>query len=299
MLLHTFFGMSDPVQVEVLSNVIHITPMFVTSLEQRPILRSFVSDNYANIKSLAEKDSSHTTLLGIDHDHNEVEDVHLLTFRFDTCDAHGLNMINHAAFEACQFIAKTLDLEFYHRSHFSGVKHHCPRNKTYGYGRRVKASVVIPGRALKFLRVTPLQLKAFNDRCIRCAKAAGTQNVNVHASNGIAAIFLACGQDMADLSSCHVCNTNSEVVNGGKDLYWEIVLPNLLVGTVGGGTVLGTQSECLSIMGCQGAGNSDKFAELVAAAALAGEFPTAAAVVNKSYVEVHNAHGRNREPKPC
>ncbi len=215
-------NMSGPVKVEILSKVIHITPMFVTTAEQRESLRAFVQANHVAVKSIAEKDSSHTTLLSIEH--HDVEDVHLLQLRFDTWDAHGLNMINHATFQACQFIAGALNLEFYHRSHFSGVKHHCPRNEIHGYGRRVKASTVVSGRALKLLRVTAQQLKSFNDRCIRCAKAAGIQNVNVHAANGIAAIFIACGQDVADLSSCHVCDSNSEVVNGGEDLYWEITL---------------------------------------------------------------------------
>jgi hydroxymethylglutaryl-CoA reductase (NADPH) len=113
--------------------------------------------------------------------------------------------------------------------------------------------------------------------------------------NALAAIFIACGQDLADLSSCHVCWSNSEII--GEELYWEINLPNLLVGTVGGGTVLATQSECLSIMGCLGSGCADKFAELIAATVLAGEFPTAAAVVNKSYIDVHENYGRNKTLK--
>jgi len=74
---------------------------------------------------------------------------------------------------------------------------------------------------------------------------------------------------------------------------WTIEIPNLLVDTIGGGTGLGSQKECLTIMECYGKGKSQKFAEIIAATILVGELPTTAAVVNRSYVEVHNRYGRN------
>ena len=136
-------------------------------------------------------------------------------------------------------------------------------------------------------------LEDFFGRCIQCGQAAKINSVNVHAANGIAAIFLACGQDAADLSSAHVCSTSVELVNG-EDLMIKVELMNLLVGTVGGGTGLGTQRECLKMMDCFGSGKSDKFSEIVTATVLAGEFPTAAAVINRTYVDTHNKYGRNK-----
>lgn len=288
-------AMSEPIQVAVVSNVIHITPIFLPRFDQREHLHKFIEENYLSIKRVAEDGSSHTTLLGIEH--HIVDDCYLLKFKYDTEDAHGLNMINNATFNACQYISQSVGIEFYHRSHFSGVKHHSLLNETEGYGRNVKAGVTISKKALNMLRVTSSQIKDFFDRCIKCGTAARISNVNVHAANGIAAIFLACGQDMADLSSSHVCKSSTEIVNDGNDLYVEVILPNLLIGTVGGGTSLGTQRECLSIMGCYGAGNANKFAELIAATVLAGEITTASAVVNKSYVNVHNRFGRNKIEK--
>lgn len=110
--------------------------------------------------------------------------------------------------------------------------------------------------------------------------------------NGLAAIFLACGQDIADISMCHVCKDSCSINDDGS-LHWAIEIPNLLVGTIGGGTGLGSQKECLTIMECYGEGKSQKFAEIIAATILVGELPTTAAVVNRSYVEVHNRYGRN------
>lgn len=284
-------NMSGGVKVEVLSKVVHISPMFPVTEDEDVRVKKFVDQNYEKIKQVAEGCSRHTTLLGIEQ--HRIKNNYVLKFKYDTADAQGLNMINQATFNACQFIESQTQCFFYLRSHFSGVKHFSTTNFEQGYGRVVKASGVICAKALELLHVTARQMKDFNDRCIECGTASGIRAVNVHASNGIAAIFLACGQDAADLSSAHTCTGSSEVVNEGKDLYWDCTLHNLLIGTVGGGTHLGTQRECLKLMDCLGTDKSDKFAEIIAATVLAGEFPTGAAVVNRTYVDTHNKYGRN------
>ncbi len=287
--------MTGGITAEVISKVVHITPMFPIKTNEDVVVAAFVNGNYENIKKVAEGDSRHTKLLGIEQ--KKVGGNFLLKFKYDTGDAQGLNMINHASFHACKYIESQTNAKFYHRSHYSGVKHYSPTNEREGYGRVVKASAVVSEKALGFLRVAAADMKDFFDRCRECGQGAGIRSVNVHAANAIAAIFLACGQDAADLSSAHVCDTSVELKNGDKDLQIEVVLRNLLIATVGGGTVLGTQKECLSIMDCVGSGKSDKFTEIIAATVLAGEFPTAAAVINRTYVDIHNKYGRNRTAK--
>lgn len=287
--------MTGGVKVEVVSKVVHITPMFPIQTNEDQIISTFVNENYENIKKVAEGDSRHTKLLGIEQ--KKAGRNFLLKFKYDTGDAQGLNMINHASFHACKYIEAKTGAKFYHRSHYSGVKHYSPTNEREGYGRVLKATATISEKALGFLRVTAGDMKDFFDRCRECGQTAGIRSVNVHAANAIAAIYLACGQDSADLSSAHVCDTSVELLNGGKDLGIEVILRNLLVATVGGGTVLATQKECLSILDCVGSGKSDKFAEIIAATVLAGEFPTAAAVINRTYVDIHNKYGRNRTSK--
>jgi len=286
------FRMAGPIEVQVLSKVVHITPMFPFEKGEDEIVSAFVNAHYNEIKRETEKDSTHTHLLRIEP--KKVGSNLLLKFLYDTEDAHGLNMINQATFNACKYIENGTGAFFYLRSHYSGVKHHSLVNEAEGYGRVVKASATVCSSALEFMGITAKQMKDFCDRCIECGHAAGISSVNVHAANGIAAIFLACGQDVADISSAHACEGRCEVINKGRELYWECTLKNLLVGTVGGGTALGTQSECLKIMECHGSGKSDKFAELIAATVLAGEFPTAAAVVKRTYVDIHNKYGRNK-----
>jgi hydroxymethylglutaryl-CoA reductase (NADPH) len=77
-------------------------------------------------------------------------------------------------------------------------------------------------------------------------------------------------------------------------LYASVTLPSLSVATVGGGTGLGTGRECLEILGCHGAGGAAKFAEIVAAALLAGELSMGAAIASGEFVAAHEAYGRNR-----
>src|SRR5262249_56764702 len=89
-------------------------------------------------------------------------------------------------------------------------------------------------------------------------------------ANGLAAIFIACGQDVANIVNSSVGVTSFEATETG-DLYASVTLPSLTVGTVGGGTGLGTARECLEILGCGGSGAAPKVAEIVAATLLAGE----------------------------
>jgi hydroxymethylglutaryl-CoA reductase (NADPH) len=122
------------------------------------------------------------------------------------------------------------------------------------------------------------------------AHAAG---YNAHLANGLAAVFIACGQDVANVANAAVGVTNFDLTESG-DLYASVTLPALTVGTVGGGTGQGTARECLGLLGCTGAGKARKFAEVVAAALLAGELSMGAAIASGEFVAAHEAYGRNR-----
>lgn len=112
-------------------------------------------------------------------------------------------------------------------------------------------------------------------------------------ANAVTAVFIACGQDVADVSVSHVGVSMCETTEQG-DLYVSTCIPNLFVGTIGGGTNLGTQRECLEIMGCYGADKVNKFAEIIGGVVLAGEINVLTALVSKVYVEAHEKYGRNK-----
>src|SRR5262249_59910100 len=79
-------------------------------------------------------------------------------------------------------------------------------------------------------------------------------------------------------------------------LYASVTLPSLTVGTVGGGTGLGTGRECLEMLGCAGPGRARKFAEIVAATLLAGELSMGAAIASGEFVAAHETYGPNPPP---
>ncbi len=118
--------------------------------------------------------------------------------------------------------------------------------------------------------------------------------MNGHYANGLAAIFLATGQDVACVSEAAVGTTRVDITDAG-DLYMCVTLPNLIVGTVGGGTALATQRECLEIMGCFGEGRARKLAEICAATVLAGELSISAAIVEGNFAKAHELFGRKRK----
>ncbi len=113
------------------------------------------------------------------------------------------------------------------------------------------------------------------------------------AANGIAALFIATGQDAANAAESSAALTFSELLPGG-DYYTSITLPSLIVATYGGGTGLAPQRECLEVLGCYGAGNVLKLAEIVAATALCGELSLGSAILAGEWVTAHDLLGRNR-----
>ena len=83
--------------------------------------------------------------------------------------------------------------------------------------------------------------------------------------------------------------------------YCSVTIPSLIVATVGGGTGLPTQRECLETLGCYGPGRVRAFAEIVAATVLCGELSLGSAIAADEWVSSHEAHGRNRpadSPQP-
>jgi hydroxymethylglutaryl-CoA reductase (NADPH) len=122
---------------------------------------------------------------------------------------------------------------------------------------------------------------------------SGANNNGCHSPNGITAMFIATGQDVANVSESSAGVVYTEVTQTG-DLYISITIPSLIVATFGGGTGLATQRECLELLDCYGAGKVNKLAEIVAATVLCGEMSLGAAIVAEDWVQSHDLLGRNR-----
>jgi hydroxymethylglutaryl-CoA reductase (NADPH) len=280
------------VNATVLSNDIHISPVFMMkNINDAKDFITWVNKSFSDLKKEAEGTTRHGKLLKIEP--FLVGHRVILKFHYNTKDAQGMNMINVATDAACKYIYSKTRRKYYLRSKFSSVKIVSSNNIFQGYGREVFVDGVIPRSLIQLLRTTPEELSAYYSSCLLVSARAGIVGMTAHIANGIAAIFTACGQDIADVSTSHIGISMCEVTNKG-DLYISLYIPNLLIGTVGGGTGLGTQSECLKILDCFGSGKADKFAEIVASSCLAGELAILASIINGTFINTHQRLGRNR-----
>jgi hydroxymethylglutaryl-CoA reductase (NADPH) len=122
---------------------------------------------------------------------------------------------------------------------------------------------------------------------------SGVNNNGAHSANGITALFIATGQDAANVAESSAAFVHAELHPNG-DYYYSVTIPSLIVATYGGGTGLATQRECLELLGCYGAGKVNKLAEIVAATVLCGEMSLGSAIVAEDWVQAHDLLGRNR-----
>lgn len=279
------------VSTSILQDFVHISPSFPVEPGESLSFIQWIQNNFQVLKVEAEKTTRHGKLQRIEP--FIFGDRVVLKFVFTTADAQGLNMINKATEAACKFIEQSTSKPFYLRSNYSSVKKVASANVYCGYGKSVQAEAVISPRILKLLNTTPQKMVEYYISGLYSSFQAGIHGVNGHAANAVAALFVACGQDIADVAMSHVSSFFCSTTKGG-DLRVTLHLPNLLIGTVGGGTGLGTQKECLELLGCYGQGKAKKFAEIIASTVLAGEISVIAAVVTGSYVQAHEKYGRNR-----
>jgi len=279
--------------VTVLSDELHIGPIFVfrTLLEARAFT-TWTDRHFEKIKELAEQTSHHLHLKKLVPLINGRRVI--LNFHYETEDAMGMNMACKGTDAACRYITATVKPEeFWLRSNFNANKKVTANNLINGYGKAVTADITIPRRLIYMLKTTPEDMEKYYTRTVYAGAQAVQIGTNGHFANAVAAIFLACGQDVASVANSHVGITTIETTKAG-DLYASVFVSNLLVGTVGGGTAFGTSRECLGILGCFGPGKAKKFAEIIAATALAGEIGICIAITNGTYVFAHETFGRNR-----
>lgn len=287
---------SGGINTKLLKDELRIGPIFVfQSLRESNIFVKWLESNFLKVKETAEQTSRHLRLTRLTHliDGRRV----IVNFHYHTADAMGMNMACKATEAACKFISDAVEPEEYWlRSNFNANKKVTANNFITGYGKTVTADVTIPRRLVGLLDTTPEEMERYFKQQLLASSHAVMIGNNGHFANAIAAMYIACGQDVALVANSHVGVTTCEVTKTG-DTYFSVYLSNLLVGTVGGGTAFGTGRECLEILGCYGSDKVYKFAEIVAAMALAGEIAICAAIVNGTYVLAHETFGKNRPVK--
>jgi hydroxymethylglutaryl-CoA reductase (NADPH) len=288
-------NLSGGVTTTISDDCMQRAPVFVfDSAREARAFRQWVQDHIDDIRREAESTSRVAKLLYVDpYLSNKFA---YLRFNFSTGDAAGQNMVGRATFAACSWILEQVPTirRFYLESNLATDKKASQVNLMKTRGKRVTAEAVIPRDILLTnLRVEPESLVYHAGVSNIGAILSGANNNGAHSPNGITAMFMATGQDVANVAEGSAAIVYTEITPEGA-LYLSITIPSLIVATHGGGTSLATQRECLELLGCYGKGKVGKFAEIVAGVVLAGELSLAAAISSLEWVSSHEQYGRNR-----
>ena len=267
-----------------------------SKLEEVAKFIQWIACNTDKIAVTANATSRYCRLLEISHavDGNNV----YLLMEYSTGDAAGQNMVTFATAAATEWIVEHSPVKprsWYLECNYSGDKKATSQSLFRGRGKKVAAEVTLPaGLVKRYLHVTPSQIADCSHMGLMGGVLAGSLGVQSHYANGLAALFIACGQDAACVAEAAIGTTRMELTTEGE-LYASVTLPNLIVGTVGGGTKLPSQRACLEILGLAGPGNARAFAEVAACLCLAGELSIIGAICAHEFSRAHArlARGRN------
>ena len=288
-------NLSGGVTCTVVADAMQRAPVFVfESAREARDFKEWLNENMDPIREAAESTTSVGKLQYIDtYLSNRFA---FCRFNFTTGDAAGQNMVGRATFAACSWILDNDDTirRFYLESNFATDKKASMVNIMRTRGKRVTAECTVSAEVLRqHLRVEPKNLFYHYGISQIGSALAGVNNNGLHSPNGITAMFIATGQDVANVAESSAALLYCDLTPDG-DLYMSITIPSLIVATYGGGTGLGTQNECLRMLGCAGQNGVRKFAEIVAGVVLAGEISLASAISSNDWVSSHEKFGRNR-----
>jgi hydroxymethylglutaryl-CoA reductase (NADPH) len=258
----------------------------------------WVMQQFDTIKQIAETTTRHGKMIDVGC---IVEGNHVyLNFEYLTGDASGQNMVTIATQAVCDWIMENSPVtphRHFVESNLSGDKKASARAFTNVRGKKVTAEVIVPQQVLEnLLHSSAAQMEEYWRVSVVGGVLSGTIGVQGHFANGLAALYLATGQDVACVAESSIGVTRFEAQTDGS-LYATITVPSIMVGTVGGATSLPTQRACLELMGLHGSGNARALAEVCAGLLLAGELSIIAALSAGHFSRAHHKLARqNNNP---
>ncbi len=290
-LLHAAGG----VKVTVMDDVMQRAPAFLfdSARESRAFAR-WLDDHFGEIKAAAETTTKSGKLRDIEK--YSASRILFTRFNYTTGDAAGQNLTGKATAAACGWIAANNPTirNFLLESNFATDKKSSQVNMLRTRGKRVVAEAMIPAALIReHMRIDSATLFGARQVANLGGFMSGVNNNGAHSANGITAMFIATGQDVANVAESSAAFVFDELQENG-DYYYSVTIPSLIVATHGGGTHLATQRECLEMLGCYGKGKVRKLAEVVAATVLCGELSLGSAIVADEWVHAHDLYGRNR-----
>ena len=284
------------VRTTVIDDAMQRAPIFVfRDARAARVFGKWVDQNFAAIKAKAEETTSIGKLRNIEQ--YALSKMRWLRFNYTTGDAAGQNMVTKATRHACLWMLEQ-GLEglehFALAANLDTDKKHSALNSLHTRGKRVVAEATLPAKLIEeVMHTSGKNLYRARQLSNMGSLLAGSISNGAHYANGITAMFIACGQDVANVAESSAGYSYGELKDDGT-YYFSVTVPSLIVATYGGGTGLPTQRECLETLGCYGAGRVYKFAEIVAATVLCGELSLGAAIVSDQWVSAHETFGRNR-----
>ncbi|MFH0952927.1 MAG: hydroxymethylglutaryl-CoA reductase [Verrucomicrobiota bacterium] len=272
------------------------SPCFMfRKLSDAALFLNWVLPQVEALQAEVRKTSKHCTL--VDMRTSLIGKELYLGFEYRTGDAAGQNMVTIATDAVCQYLVRNAPVKPVHwvvEGNLSGDKKATMLAFLYVRGKKVVAEVVIRRDLLKrVMHVTPEEMVRHWQISMLGAVQSGSIGTQAHFANALAAIFIACGQDAACVAEASVGLTRMDVTDQG-DFYISVAMPNLIVGSVGGGTRFPTARECLEMIGSCGEGKARQLAEICAATALAGEISIVAAMAAGEFKSAHERYGRKR-----
>ncbi|HYL36994.1 MAG TPA: hydroxymethylglutaryl-CoA reductase [Bryobacteraceae bacterium] len=287
--------LSGGVKATVMGDAMQRAPVFV--FRDARACRDFVNWVQAHLPEIREQAEATSSVAKLQYIDPYVANKFVyLRFNYSTGDAAGQNMVGRATFAASSWILDQYPgiVTFYLESNFATDKKASHVNIMRTRGKRVTAEATIPRDVLiQHLRVEPEKLVYHYGVANVGALLSGANNNGAQSANAITAMFIATGQDVANVAESSAAVIYCELTPA-RDLYISLTIPSLIVATHGGGTGLATQRECLAILGCGGNAKVNRLAEIVAGVALAGEISLAGAISSNDWVSAHEKYGRHR-----
>lgn len=271
------------------------TPAFrFASLADNGLFVNWVVEQAEMLKSVAESTTGHGKLISLEPAMDN--DICFLRCRYQTGDASGQNMVTIATAAMCEHIlahTPIKPLSAYVEGNYSGDKKGSFLGLLTGRGAKVVASAIIPAALVESkLHCTVDEMLDYGRIANLGSLLSGQMGTQAHYANALAALFIATGQDAACVAESATGFTRMEDRDG--DLSVSVTLPNLMIGTVGGGTGLPSQAAGLRILGLEGTGKRAALAEVAAALCLCGELSIVAAMTSGDFARAHQRYARQR-----
>lgn len=254
------------------------------SLKDISEIKNYIISNFESLQKLFSSTTNHGKLKDISF----LQNGHYLHLRFEatTGNAMGMNIISKGVEQIMNHL-----IEKYNITYITISGNTCVDKKTSainiikGRGKHVVTSITL--NKDKFEQLANINSKNLINLHIQknlvgssLAGSIGGNNANV--SNIIAAFYLSTGQDLGQIGTSSMSILNIEQICN-KFLNISLTLPCLEIGTIGGGTTLQTQQNCINIIGS----NQLELIEALSNIIIAGELSLLSSLCKGDLVKAH------------